>query len=337
MKITKDFKGMKCVAHRSYVIEGDLISGEDIEINMEDNRLIIEGSIISQKSIFVSGILHANQNIQAEGDIEATEWIEAGGWIKAGKNIEACAHICAGYQIEAGGDIKSRNIKAGFITARGNIRAVWGIRAERIQANGYIFGEDIIGRHEITADKSIVASGNIESAEGWIQVGVSITAKHSIKAGSSIRAGLDIIAGDGIKAGFDSFITGDSVPSASCSIRAGSNIIAGWNIESGFNIDAHGFIKAGLSIAAGWDISSDNSIQAGWMIQAGYSITAKSFIQAEGEIFAGVSIHRPQESLGLFKPRRKEIWCAELKKGEICHGKLIIGDILDPDTWPDTW
>ena len=71
-------------------------------------------------------------------------------------------------------------------------------------------------------------------------------------------------------------------------------------------------IKAGCGIKAGWGIEAGEGIEAGWGIEA------KTFIHSEKRIFAGVSVYHTSANCN------KTIKCAELRKGEICFGDLVI-------------
>ena len=95
MKIDKLWNGLKQIANGDYVLEGDLISEETIEIDLDD-RLVIKGKVQTQKSIIV------------RWGIEAGEGIEAGWGIKAGCGIKAGYGIEAGWGIEAGDSIKAK-------------------------------------------------------------------------------------------------------------------------------------------------------------------------------------------------------------------------------------
>ena len=53
-------------------------------------------------------------------------------------------------------------------------------------------------------------------------------------------------------------------------------------------------------------------------IEAGWGIEAGSFIHSEKRIFAGVSVYHTTQNC------KKIIKCAELRRGEICYGDLII-------------
>ena len=65
-------------------------------------------------------------------------------------------------------------------------------------------------------------------------------------------------------------------------------------------------------------IEVKKSIKAGCGIEAGEGIKAKKFIHSEKRIFAGISVYHTSENC------KKQIKCAELRKGEICFGDLII-------------
>ena len=74
MKIDKLWNGLKRIANGDYVLEGDLISEEAIEIDLDD-RFVVRGCIQTKKGI----VVHYG--------IEAGEGIKAGWGIKAGFGI----------------------------------------------------------------------------------------------------------------------------------------------------------------------------------------------------------------------------------------------------------
>ena len=76
MKIDKLFNGLKHIANGDYVLEGDLISDETIEIDLDD-RLVIKG------------VIKSGRNIVARCGIEAGDGIEAKTFINASKRIFA--------------------------------------------------------------------------------------------------------------------------------------------------------------------------------------------------------------------------------------------------------
>ena len=95
MKIDKLWNGLKQIANGDYVLEGDLISDETIEIDLDD-RLVIKGTIKSGRNIV------ARCGIEAGGGIKAGCGIEAGWGIEAGDGIEAKTFINASKRIFAG-------------------------------------------------------------------------------------------------------------------------------------------------------------------------------------------------------------------------------------------
>ena len=101
MKIDKFWNGLKQIANGDYVLEGDLISEETIEIDLDD-RLVIKGKVQTQKSIIVRRGIKAGEGIEAGRGIKAGEGIEAGWGIKAGEGIEAKTFIDAKKRIFAG-------------------------------------------------------------------------------------------------------------------------------------------------------------------------------------------------------------------------------------------
>ena len=95
-------------------------------------------------------------------------------------------------------------------------------------------------------------------------------------------------------------------------IEVEKNIIVSCGIKAGWGIEA------GEGIEAGWGIEAGDGIKAGWGIKAGEGIEAKTFIHTEKRIFAGVSVYHTSENC------KKTIKCAELRKGEVAFGDLII-------------
>ena len=83
-------------------------------------------------------------------------------------------------------------------------------------------------------------------------------------------------------------------------------------IELDDRLVVKGKIEVKKSIKAG------EGIKAGWGIEAGEGIEAKTFIHSEKRIFAGISVYYTSENC------KKQIKCAELRKGEICYGDLIV-------------
>ena len=112
MKVDKLFNGLKHIANGDYVLEGDLISEETIEIDLDD-RLVIKGAIKSGRNIV------ARWDIKAGDGIKAGESIKAGCGIEAGESIKAGCGIEAGWGIEAGDGIEAKT----FINASKRIFA----------------------------------------------------------------------------------------------------------------------------------------------------------------------------------------------------------------------
>ena len=101
MKIDKLWNGLKRIANGYYVLEGDLISEETIEINLDD-CFVVNGKIRTKKSIVVCCGIEAGLGIEAGCGIKAGWGIEAGECIKAGWGIEAKTFINASKRIFAG-------------------------------------------------------------------------------------------------------------------------------------------------------------------------------------------------------------------------------------------
>ena len=95
MKITNLWEGLKRIANGDYVLEGDLVSDEDIVVELDD-RLVVRGKVESKKRILV------RCSIKAGWGIKAGDGIEAGWGIKAGDGIEAKTFISAQLRIFAG-------------------------------------------------------------------------------------------------------------------------------------------------------------------------------------------------------------------------------------------
>ena len=98
MKIDKLFNGLKQIANGDYVLEGDLISEETIEIDLDD-RLVIKGVIKSGRNIVARCGIEAGWGIKAGCGIEAGWGIEAGDGIEAKTFINASKRIFAGISL----------------------------------------------------------------------------------------------------------------------------------------------------------------------------------------------------------------------------------------------
>ena len=101
MKIDKLWNGLKRIANGDYVLEGDLISEETIEIDLND-RFVVRGRIQTKKSIVVRCGIEAGEGIKAGWGIEAGCGIEAGWGIEAGEGIKAEKFIDVQKRIFAG-------------------------------------------------------------------------------------------------------------------------------------------------------------------------------------------------------------------------------------------
>ena len=95
MKITKYHPGLTRAENGDYILTGDLISDEGIDIELDD-RLVVTGIINTRCGI------KAGYGIKAEWSIKAGDGIEAGDGIKAGWGIEAGTYIDCGKRIFAG-------------------------------------------------------------------------------------------------------------------------------------------------------------------------------------------------------------------------------------------
>jgi len=94
MKITKDYKGLERQENGDYILIGDLISDENIEIDLDD-WLRVTGRIESKKTIITK------KTLVSGCDIKAGCGIEAGCGIKAGLSI-ICKWISSKLRIFAG-------------------------------------------------------------------------------------------------------------------------------------------------------------------------------------------------------------------------------------------
>jgi UDP-3-O-[3-hydroxymyristoyl] glucosamine N-acyltransferase len=137
MKIDRSYKALQRNRDGDYVLNDNLISNEDIEINLGHSAtLLVRGSIISKTSIFADCAITATENIKAG-------WcLRAGTAVKAGKDIKAGSFIDATQSIRAGGSISTNNyIRAGWSVEAGkSIKAGWSIQAgDNITAKTFIY------------------------------------------------------------------------------------------------------------------------------------------------------------------------------------------------------
>ncbi len=113
MKLNKLWGGLKQIANGDYVLEGDLVSDENIEIDLDD-RLVVRGKILSKKGIYARCGIKAGWGIEAGCGIKAGDGIEAGTFISSEKRIFAGISI---YRTSDDCDktIKCRELKKGEI------------------------------------------------------------------------------------------------------------------------------------------------------------------------------------------------------------------------------
>ena len=110
----------------------------------------------------------------------------------------------------------------------------------------------------------------------------------------------------------DYVLEGDLISEEDIEIDLDDRLVVKGKIESKKSIIVRCGINAGEGINAGCGIN------AGWGINAGCGIKAETFIQCEKRIFAGLSLYHTSDNC------KKTIECAELRKGEIIFGDLII-------------
>ena len=92
------------------------------------------------------------------------------------------------------------------------------------------------------------------------------------------------------------------------------------NLE--INLDDRLIVRGNVTVKGSIIVS--RTLIAGWGIEAGEGIEAKTFIHSEKRIFAGVSVYHTSQNC------KKTIRCAELRKGEICFGDLVITEPEKP-------
>ena len=116
----------------------------------------------------------------------------------------------------------------------------------------------------------------------------------------------------------DYVLEGDLICEENLEIELDDRLVVKGKIEVKKNITAGCGINAGCGIKAGCGINAGEGINAGWGIKAG------THIYCEKRIFAGLSVYHTSENCN------KTIECAELQKGEICFGELVIKQKLKP-------
>ena len=117
MEITKEFEGLVRAENGDYVLKGDLICYEDLEIDLDD-RLVVTGGVNVSGSIMCGDslrarVIHADESIYVMNCISSYGSISADQSIRVGCHIESKKDIKAGWFLTAGGEITAR----GFIKA----------------------------------------------------------------------------------------------------------------------------------------------------------------------------------------------------------------------------
>ena len=100
MTITKDYKGLQLIGDEYYKLNGDLMSDEDMSIEL-DKPLLVCGNIGAEGNITADHDIFAERNIIVKGYIFAEGYIYAGGNITAGGYIFAEGYIYAGENIDS--------------------------------------------------------------------------------------------------------------------------------------------------------------------------------------------------------------------------------------------
>jgi len=166
-----------------YIYEGNLISEEDIDINL-DKPLCVAGYIKTKENIRSNTPLMVSEYIETGGYIEIRGGpLKAEGYIKASDSIEVDSYIQSGGYIDAG---------VGYISAGGSIEAKKHIKAGLcIEAGpGIKAGDFIHADWYIQSAEDIEAGGTLKAGIG-ILAQSGITAKH-IKTRGKIFAGVCI-------------------------------------------------------------------------------------------------------------------------------------------------
>ena len=115
----------------------------------------------------------------------------------------------------------------------------------------------------------------------------------------------------------DYVLEGDLICDDTLEINLDDRLVVRGKIEVKKSIVANVSLIAGCGIKAGWGIEAGEGIEAGWGIEAG------TYIRSEKRIFAGLSVYCTSDNC------KKNIVCAELQKGEICYGELLIRELRD--------
>ena len=117
MKIDKLWNGLNQIANGDYVLEGDLISEETIEIDLDD-RFVIKGNIQTKKSIIVRCGIEAGWGIKAGDGIEAKKFIDVQKRIFAGISVFRTSKDCD--KTIRCAELRNGEIGYGALTIAGN-------------------------------------------------------------------------------------------------------------------------------------------------------------------------------------------------------------------------
>lgn len=93
MKIDKLFSGLTRISNGDYVLEGDLICDDNLEIELDD-LLVVRGKIEVKLGIKADCGIEARYGIKAGSGIEAKTFINAGKRIFAGVSVYSSSENC---------------------------------------------------------------------------------------------------------------------------------------------------------------------------------------------------------------------------------------------------
>ena len=93
MKITEVYEGLKRIDNGDYVLEGDLILEDTIEVELDD-RFVIRGCVHTKKSLIVRYGIEAGWGIEAGDGIKAKTYIDSKKRIFAGISLYKTSDNC---------------------------------------------------------------------------------------------------------------------------------------------------------------------------------------------------------------------------------------------------
>lgn len=238
------FEGIRSNEDGSFVIDGDLVHEENININLPSHLYIIGNvstplSITSKNKLTIEGYLKASdvsicdslmvrQNIEAER-IKSTGEINAFGDIKSASSIEC-------YTLSAGGSITANSF---------------------IRVKTYILGNSIVAKKEILANTGDIQTlgGDILSTDEFIMAeNGKIVAKGNVCA-KSISAYGDIKAKN-VSMKEDVYSICGNIEAVENVVSKSGIISASGDIIVGGDIYASGFVRAGREINANGNVVS---------------------------------------------------------------------------------